>query len=357
MGVTVALDVGSSAVAGAELRSQGAKVRLSRAELSPLPSGLMSDGEVIDPAGLSRELRAFWKLAGFRGKRVRLGVANQRVVVRTIEIPATDDMEARRALVHAEAEDKIPMPSDRSVVDFQPIERTVTDDGAVDRIVVVAAHRDMVDGVVSVVREAGLVPTGIDLEAFALLRALLPPPSVLDTGSPDTPAQAVCHIGGQLTNVIVSVDRRCHFTRLIGFGGAKLTTAVAEHTGLDSDAAEKLKVGSGLLGPAPEGWDPELVTACQRALAQSVRPLAEEISRSLGYYHSQPGSRPIDRLVLIGGTARCAGIDRYLAQGLNLPVHLGDPLGSLDDAAPVAPDVAARAAVAVGLALDSADAA
>lgn len=357
MSVAVALDVGSSAVAGVELRSQGAKVKLSRAELSPLPGGLMSDGEIVDPGGLSRELRSFWKRVGFRGKRVRLGVANQRVVVRTIEIPATDDREARRAVVNAEAADKIPMPSDRSVIDFQPVERLVTNDGATDRIIVVAAHRDMVDGLVSVVRQAGLIPTGIDLEAFALLRALLPPPALLDAGSPDTPAQAVCHIGGEITNVIVSVDRRCHFTRLIGFGGSRLTSAVAEQTGLDPDVAEKLKVGSGLLGSAPEGWDPELVSSCQLVLAQAIRPLAEEISRSLGYYYSQPGSRPIDRLVLVGGTARCAGIDRYLAQALNLPVELGNPLATLDGSAPVPPDVAARAAVAVGLAMDSGDSA
>ncbi|MGI9540054.1 MAG: type IV pilus assembly protein PilM [Miltoncostaeaceae bacterium] len=353
----MALDVGSSAVAGVELRSQGAKVKLARAELMPLPSGLMSDGEVVDPEGLSRELRSFWKLAGFRGKRVRLGVANQRVVVRTIEVPATDDREARKAVVEAEAADKIPMPSDRSVIDFQPIERLVTDEGATDRVIVVAAHRDMVEGMVAVARRAGLVPTGIDLEAFALLRALLPHPGVLDAGSPDTPAQAVCHIGAEITNVIVSVDRRCHFTRLIGFGGSRLTAAIAEQTGADPDVAEKLKVGSGLVGPAPEGWDPEVVRSCQRSLAQGARPLAEEISRSLGYYFSQPGSRPIDRLVLVGGTARCAGIDRYLAQALNLPVELGDPLATLDGSTPVSPDVAARAAVAVGLAMDSADAA
>ncbi|MCC6832936.1 MAG: type IV pilus assembly protein PilM [Thermoleophilia bacterium] len=353
MSTVVALDMGSSAIAGVELRTGREKVSLTKAAVEPIPPGLLHDGEVQQPGELAAELKRFWKAARFSGRRVRLGVANQRVVVRVIDLPALDDERERRAAVEFEAAEHIPIPPDQSVVDFQPIMRYEGDSGPRERIVVVAAHREMIDQLVSVVRGAGLQPVGIDLEAFALLRALQAPPSVLDEGSPDTQAQAVVHVGAEVTHVIVSVDRNCHFTRMIGFGGEQLTRAVEQRTGLPREEAEAVKLACGLLGRPLDGWDADTVAEVRHALALGARPLVREVARSLDYYRSQPFSRSIGGIILSGGTSLCAGIDRYLQQGVGMRVTVGNPLGQVDDAGGVSPEVAARAAVAVGLALDA----
>jgi len=353
MSTVVALDIGSSAIAGVELKTARERVTLAKAAVEPLPPGLVHDGEIVRPDELAAEIKRLWKTARFSGKRVRLGVANQRVVVRTIELPALDDEAERRAAVEFEAAEQIPIPPDQTVVDSQPVLRFTNDAGDRERHVVVAAHRDMVEGLVATVRQAGLQPVGIDLEAFAILRALLPPPMVIDEGSPDTQAQAVCHVGAEVTNMIVAVDRRCHFTRLVGFGGSHLTKAVADRTGLPADEAEAVKTACGLLGEPLDGWDPDTVAEVRHALALGARPLVREISRSLDYYRSQSFARPVEKLVISGGTALCTGIDRYLQQGLGIPVEIGDPRLQLDEAGDLSPDVAARAAVALGLALDA----
>jgi type IV pilus assembly protein PilM len=164
---------------------------------------------------------------------------------------------------------------------------------------------------------------------------------------------AVCHVGAELTNVAVAVERRCHFTRLITFGGAQLTQAVAERTKLPLPEAEALKEACGLLGETPDGWDDERVAEVRHALALGARPLVREISRSLDYYRSQPSARPISRIVLSGGSSLASGFDRYLQQALAMRVEVGDPLRHLDASSGVAGSTAARAAVAVGLALDA----
>ncbi len=347
MSTVVALDMGSSAIAAVEVKAGRDRVSLTKAAVEPL-----QDGEIRQPSELAAELKRFWKTHRFSGKKVRLGVANQRVLVRTIELPALDNPQELRAAVQFEAGEHIPIPSDESIVDFQPVMRYQGEDGERERLVVVAAYRDMIETLVSVVRGAGLQPVGIDLEAFALLRALLPAPSVLDEGSADTPAQAVVHIGAEVTNVIVAVDRRCHFTRLVNFGGSQLTAAVAERTGMSGEEAEAVKLACGLLGQPLEGWDADTVAEVRHSLALGARPLVRELARCLDYYRSQPFARPIDRLIVTGGTSLCAGIDRYLQQGIGMRVELGNPLGQLDDDGGVAQDVAARSAVALGLALD-----
>lgn len=345
MSTVVALDIGSSAIAGAEIKDGR---NLSRAAVEGLPEGLVVDGEVAEPVDLANHIKRFWRDAKFSGRAVRLGVANQRVVVRTIEMPALADPEEMRQMVELEAADHIPIPPEQAIIDFQPVGWFEDESGPRQRLVVVAAHREMIDTLVSAVRRAGLRVEGIDLEAFALIRSLVPTAPSGHDG-----AHVLCHIGAGATNIIVSVDRTSQFTRLVGLGGVDLTNAVADQTGLAAHEAEALKAACGLLGDVPAGWDQATVTRVRHALALAVRPLVQEIGRTIDFYRSQEFARPVDRLVLSGGTALCSGLDRYVQQALGLEVEIGNPLQNLTRAADLSHDVATRAAVAVGLALDA----
>jgi type IV pilus assembly protein PilM len=352
MSSVVALDLGSSAIAAVEITTTREKVSLTNANVEPIPTGLMHDGEIQEPDELADVIRRIWKAGGFSGRKVRLGIANQRVLVRVIDLPVLTDVKERRAAVAYEAQEHIPIPLDQAVMDFQGIGTFAADGGERERIVVVAAPRDMIDQLARVVRRARLQPTGIDLEAFAILRALMPPASVLDEGSPDTDAQVVVHVGAEVTHVIVSVDRNCHFTRLVNFGGDLLTAAVAQRLECSNDQAEALKITCGLLGDPQGRWDADTVAEVQHALALAARPLVREVVRSLDYYRSQPSSRTIDKVVLSGGTALCMGLDRYMRQGLSIPVETGDAASQLDDRGGMSTAMAHRASVAIGLAMD-----
>lgn len=352
MSAAVALDLGSSAIAAVEVETTRERVSLTNASVEPLPAGLIHDGEIQDPDELSECVRRTWKVGGFSGRRVRLGIANQRVLVRVIDLPALGDPRERRAAVAYEAQEHIPMPLEQAVMDYQSIGTYAADGGVRERLVVVAAYREMVEQLVRVVRRARLQPIGIDLEAFAVLRALMPPASVLDEGSPDNRANVVVHVGAEMTHVIVSVDRNCHFTRLVNFGGAAMTRAVAQRMECSFEQAEALKVTYGLLGDPHGEWDPGTIAEVQHAIALAARPLVREVGRSLDYYRTQESSRAIDGVVLSGGTALCVGLDRYLHQGLGLPVSVGDPAGQLDDRGGIPVAMAQRASVAIGLALD-----
>ncbi|MDX6645653.1 MAG: type pilus assembly protein PilM [Miltoncostaeaceae bacterium] len=354
MSTVVALDIGSSALAGVELTTGHDRPSLVKAAIEPLREGLVVDGEVADPDGLAAEIKRFWRAQHFSGRRVRLGVANQRVSVRTIEMPAIDDPQERRAAVEFESAEHVPIPADQAIVDFVPVARFETEGGMRERIVLAAAHSDMIGALTKAVQKAGLQPVGVDLEAFALLRALLPLEGPGQGGSAP-PAWAICHVGAATTNLIVAVGHECQLTRLVGFGGTDLTRAVSDLAGLPPEEAEALKRACGLLGEddGEEGWDRETAAKVRRALALGARPLAQEVARSLDYYRAQPFARPVRGLILSGGTALCAGLDRYLQQALGIPVKMGEPLQHVDGADSLPHDVAVRAAVAIGLALDA----
>lgn len=344
MSTVVALDIGSSSIAGAEIKDGR---QLSRAAVEELPEGLVVDGEVAEPVDLANHIKRFWKDSKFSGRSVRLGVANQRVVVRMIELPAIDDPAEMRHTVDIEAAEHIPIPPDQAIIDYQSVGWFEDESGPRQRLVVVAAHREMIETLVSAVRRAGLRVDGIDLEAFALIRSLVP------TAPRGDGAEVLCHIGAGATNIVVSVDRSSQFTRLVGLGGVDLTNAVADQTGLSPQEAEALKAACGLLGDVPAGWDQATVTRVRHALALAVRPLVQEIGRTIDFYRSQDFARPVERLVLSGGTALCSGLDKYVQQALGIEVEIGNPLQNLSKSADLSFDVATRAAVAVGLALDA----
>jgi type IV pilus assembly protein PilM len=346
MSTVVALDIGSSSIAGAEIKDGR---QLSRAAVEELPEGLVVDGEVAEPVDLANHIKRFWKDSKFSGRSVRLGVANQRVVVRMIELPAIDDPAEMRHTVDIEAAEHIPIPPEQAIIDYQSVGWFEDESGPRQRLVVVAAHREMIETLVSSVRRAGLRVDGIDLEAFALIRSLVP---IVPRGDG---AEVLCHIGAGATNIVVSVDRTSQFTRLVGLGGVDLTNAVADQTGLSPQEAEALKAACGLLGDVPAGWDQATVTRVRHALALAVRPLVQEIGRTIDFYRSQDFARPVERLVLSGGTALCSGLDKYVQQALGLEVEIGNPLQNLSKSADLSFDVATRSAVAVGLALDASE--
>src|ERR687897_3191264 len=166
----VGLDIDSRYLAAAQVDSG----RVVRGASADLPNGLIRDGEVVDRDGLGKSLKRFVQEAGI-SKSVRLGVTNQQIVVRVVELPRIDDPKERDAAVRFQAAEAIAMPLDEAVLDHQVAGYTDAPDGSPRmQVVLVAARRSMIEALLAAAKQAGLKPEGIDLDAFALHRTLAP---------------------------------------------------------------------------------------------------------------------------------------------------------------------------------------
>ena len=115
----VGLDLDPSHIAAAEVHVNGS-VTVKKGAIVALRPGVLRDGEASDPVALAEALRELFSENDLP-RRVRLGIANQRIVVRSIDLPVIEDPKGLAAAVHAEAPDHIPMPMDEAVVDFQSL--------------------------------------------------------------------------------------------------------------------------------------------------------------------------------------------------------------------------------------------
>jgi type IV pilus assembly protein PilM len=346
----VGLEIEAGSIAATEVRANGSS-ELTATAIAPLPPGAFDDGEVIDSGAVAETLRATFAANGL-SKRVRLGIANQRVVVRTMRLPAIDDPAELEAAVRFEAEERIPMPIDQAVLSHRVVGGVgaIEDEAPKIDVVVVAARRDMITASLQPLRDAGLEPVGVDLSAFGLIRAL----GDTDTGpiggeGAVPPATALfCNIG-DVTNLAVAKGRACLFTRVAPIGLEGIATSLAESTGLAQEHARLWLAYVGLGRPLEtiEG-DPGLISQVRGALEQGASSLLDEMRLSLDFYGAQEGAFPVERIVLGGPGGAIPGLAEHMAPVLGLPIELGRPvaLAGFDAAS------AARLTLSYGLALE-----
>jgi type IV pilus assembly protein PilM len=320
----VGLKIGASQLSAATVANNG-HAEVLQAARSSLDAGIVAGGELRDPNALAEALKEFFAKNKLPKRGVRLGIATNRIGVRTLEIVGIDDPKQLANAIRFRAQEALPIPIDEAVLDYQVLAESTNDEGAsVRKILLVLAYRDLVDRYVGACRKAGIGLVGIDLEAFALLRALAAP---REEGVQASAALVAVTVGHDRTTFAVSDGRVCEFTRVLDWGGATLNTAVArvlEKAPSEVDEVKQLLTLDG--SEVPDGLTAEQAQACREALRRQVQTFARELVSSLQFYQNQPGSLGIGEIVITGGTAHLSGFAADLERLIGVRVRVGDPL-------------------------------
>lgn len=315
----IGLDIGSSCVRAAELEfgSGGPTGKTAPSLLRfgevPLPIGAVRDGEVAHPETVSAALRALWAQARFESKDVNIGVGNQRVIVRDLDLPWMPLAQLKASLPF-QVNELLPMSTDEALLDFFPTAELDGPHGRTLRGMLVAAQRDTVNANVLAVEGAGLRPRMVDLNAFALVRALA-------RGDFAQCTAAFVDIGATMTTVVVAAHGAPRLVRSLPTGGQNVTNAVTAALGIAGAEAEMLKreIGVGF------AVDPSRAVAAE-AISTVARELVESVRNTFVYYAGNNPGAGIDAVVLAGGGSHLPGLGQYLASASRLPVSIGDPL-------------------------------
>lgn len=250
--------------------------RVTAAATVELPPGAVTDVGVAQPEQLSEALRDLWTRGDF-GRRVYLGLSVRHGVVRLLDMPLVENETERDQAVRFQAAEAIAMPLEEAILDYAFVGQTVdAPTGARMQVVLAAARRGPVQELVEAVQAAGLKPMGLELEPFALVRALGEP------AQENEAARLYVHVGGSNAILAIAIGHTCMFTRSAP--------------------------------PAGPG-------------------LVEHIRMLLGYHASQPGAREVAEVVVSG-----AGSDGKVSlDALGVPdgigVRFAAPLGKLEIAA------------------------
>jgi type IV pilus assembly protein PilM len=328
---TVGLDIQPGEVVAAEVRQDGG-LAVERAVRTSIDAGLVREGEVSDVDGLAAELKRLFaehKLPS----RVRVGLASQRAVMRTIDLPPIEDENDIAAAVRLQAPDHIAMPLAHAVIDHHTLGIVETPDGPRTRVVVAAAQRESVDRLLAALRRAGLRPVGIDLSAFALVRGL--------HGATTGEAPVLYAQVAGVTTLAIARGTRCELTRVAPVGLELLAGRLAERQGIVLGEARERLLAYGRDGAG----DDEALAVLDQGLAE----LADDLRNTMEFHAGQLGGDPVEQIVLSGAAVTIPNVCEVLEQRIGTPVRAGAPSearpGALGDVDALQVSVAAGLAV------------
>jgi type IV pilus assembly protein PilM len=347
----VGLKIGASRLAAARVETNGS-ARLLQVASAPLSGGIVAGGEIRDPEALAAALKDFFAKNNLPRRAVRVGVANNRVGVRTIELSGVQDEKQLANAVRFRAQEALPIPLTEAVLDYQILSEHVDPEaGTTRRILVVVSYRDLVESYAVACKKAGLKLVGIDLEPFALLRALTPFAEVAEQEPADRGALVAVSVGSERSTLAVGDGAACEFTRVLDWGGSALTGTIARELNLEPHEAERVKRSLSLDGSTtPEGLSEFDAAKAREAALLGLQSFARELVSSLQFYQNQPGSLGIREIVIAGGTAKLGGLAEALQRMVGVFIRTGDPLVNLAHGKKIkGGDVDPSLAIAIGL--------
>ncbi len=334
---------GRETVAGVDIGSRWIKValaepggtgrwRITRAGVAPTPENAVRDGIVVETGAVGAALRALMRENGIEATGAAVAISGSSVIVRHVKMPRMGESVLRKS-VRFEAAKHISSSVEESQIEFE-ISGAVPDEADKMGVMLVAAPAEMVEARLAALRAAGLEPVAVDVEAFALQRALL---DLSATQPGEGVTLALLDIGAASTDVNIVADGRFALTRNIEYAGDHFTKALQPLApAADRTQLEQLKMQTdmgALLAPDAALDSQTLARAVQPVLDELLR----EVRRSINYYQSQlsdaansnlppgltaqAGGATVTKLVVTGGSAKMAGLEAYMAARLGLEVE------------------------------------
>ncbi|MCE5200637.1 type IV pilus assembly protein PilM [bacterium] len=320
---TVGIDIGSSCIKAVEIEPTARGWELVNAAVAPTPADAIREGVIVNVAEVSQQIRSLLKEAGIRATGAISAISGSQVIVRQVQFPKMPEATLRKSIKY-EASKHISSSMEDSAVEFE-ILGDVPDSPGMMNVMLVAAPREMVDTRVAAIESAGLEPLVIDVEAFAIIRALV------DFSASDEYLQktvALIDMGASHTDVNIVSKGEFALTRNIPIAGNSFTNAVKSLTGSSFDDAERAKLEMTSGSPLDELSAREGDNRSWKVVQPLLDELIREIRRSIHYYQSQfPEGSPealVSQITLTGGTARMPGMSAYMSAKLSIPTQIAD---------------------------------
>ncbi len=319
---TIGLDLGSSAIKIIQLEQLKGRFKLIALGMADFPKDILEINPELRKSLIVETIKKVLKESGIKAQNVVTSLSGDAVIPRYIKTLSIPQMDLRSAILK-EVDQHIPLSMDQVVLDVHQLSDTVDAEKKID-VLLVAAKNDAIQQRLEILKQAGLTPVIIDVDAFALQNAYEINQA---TGNKDE-TLVLLNIGAALTNINIIEAGTTRFTRDITIAGNDFTREIVKEFNLKFSEAEELKKASGSILMEDEEFSlssvknqDDRVLRISDAMIPVLNKLLAEVRRSFDYYETQSRKKSIDRIFLSGGTASLKNLSRYLANKIGIPVE------------------------------------
>ncbi len=320
---------------------RGSRALLQWGEIE-IPSGVLDRGQVNDPAKLAAVLKECKAKTG--ATFIRVSLPEERAYLFETEIKRSMPVKEIRSFLEFRLEENVPIPARDAFFDYDILEGETTDKTL--RVVVAAYSRETILHYFDACEEAGFVPLSFEVEAQAMVRAVMPADA--------RGAHMLVDFGKTRTGVGIVLDGVLMYTSTIDFGGNQLSEVLRKvHGDISEGELTLIKNTQGLIKGVHD-------TRSYDALISTVSVIKDELASRIQYWHNgdyKPQSRRIASIILCGGSSNLKGLPEYFTESLGIKTVRGNVWQNAFLYNDYIPPITARYsygyATAVGLALKS----
>jgi type IV pilus assembly protein PilM len=377
----IGVDFGTDGLRMAQVEAADGEYRLVAAASAEVPAQIRQD-PTARLNFFTETIRDRLASGSFRGRRAILSLPAASCFIQHLRMPKLEEEELKKALPW-EARGKLPIDPSHALLRHIVAGEVYQDSEQKTEVILMAAAREMVNQLLAAAVKAKLDVVGMNVEPKALVDCF----THIFRRKTDA-EQTTCYvdIGCSGTRAVISRGSNILFARGIPVGGDHFNRAVASALKLSLEDAKVLRIKVCSLGaPAPAGAaapeaqqrqpaqapqsleqafpllgaamkasggstatapapaaiahaqhavpaDPvsaellEKARQVEHACREPLSKLTEELDLCRRYHESTFSTRPIDRLVFVGGEARHRSLCQQIARQMSLAAQVGDPM-------------------------------
>ncbi|MBC7326707.1 pilus assembly protein PilM [bacterium] len=202
------IDIGSRYIRAVEVDARGEKVTLLRASFTSTPEGSIEEGRIKYLDKLAIALDNFLKNGHFVAEKVAMSIFNPLVLVRKTRIPSMPDGQIKRTLLW-EAKSLLAFPIEEATLEYQVLSTIAGEPPQID-VIFVIVPASMVEERVNLAEKLGLELVALDIEPFALQRALID-----FSPTRKTETLGLLHTGGSYSTMVIVEKGEFALTRAL----------------------------------------------------------------------------------------------------------------------------------------------
>ncbi len=374
----IGVDFGTDSLKMAQVTLEGGEPRLIAAASAEVPSHVRNN-QAARLTFFTETVRELLSTGGFKGRRAILALPAASMHIQHLRLAKMDDEMMKKALPW-EARGKLPIDPSQALMRHLIAGEIYHESEPKNEIILMAAARDMVNQLLDAAAKAKLDVIGMSVEPSALVDCF---GHIYLRAEDFTSVNCFVDIGCASSRAVIAQGSKILFARSIKIGGEHLTRAVASQLKMGMEDARMLRLklcyqqpgledqhhkqsieSDAECSPAPagrvnpnskfrtngsngEGSEVSTLTAeirdnaatqkrstdpkAQQALVEEacqvpLNQLASELDLCRRYYESAFPTKPIDRLIFVGGEAKHRSLCQHIAREMSLSAQIGDPL-------------------------------
>jgi len=315
----VGIDLGTDTIKMAQLRRVAGELELVAADSVEVPGDCRGDRRQ-KLAFLADRLPQLLGGRGFRGRRCVLSVPAAETFVQHVKIAKTPGGKLDQAL-RLELEGKLPFSPADAIVRHVIAGETRQDQQPGLEVIVLAASREVVESYLAMARKTRMDLVALDVEPCAILECF---GRLLRRSEDGEHGTLFLDLGAGCTQVVISHGTSMVFARNVMVGASNFDKAASDALGVP---AERIRAARRHLAESDDAS--AHADRLYDAMAAPLHQMHDEITRCLRYYESVFPTHPVRRAIFLGGQALDRRLCQRIAQRLNLPAQIGDPLARI----------------------------